>query len=298
MGDSHRHAARGRKGQHRWLRFVAAGACVALIAAACGGGGGGGSSSSGNGSSSSGNGDTGAKFGKPDNEGTPQRGGEDHLRPRGRDRWWLVPAGRAARSRWDRGRGLDLRHADRARRAADGSVEYVPFLAESVEPNAAYDQWTIKVRPDITFHNGEPLNAAAVKQNLDAYRGQAPSSGPLFSFVFEQINDVVVVDDSTVQVNMDGPWVGFDAFIWGTGRVGMVAPAQLERRQHLQPQPHRHRAVPHDELQLQRAVRLDDQRQAGRRGQPRLLADRRRRREAAVRRRDRVPSGHRRPSSD
>ena len=103
----------------------------------------------------------------------------------------------------------------------------MPFLAESVEPNAAYDQWTIKVRPNITFHNGEPLNAAAVKQNLDAYRGQAPSSGPLFSFVFEQINDVVVVDDSTVQVNMDGPWVGFDAFIWGTGRVGMVAPAQL-----------------------------------------------------------------------
>ena len=103
----------------------------------------------------------------------------------------------------------------------------MPFLAESVEPNATYDQWTIKVRPNITFHNGEPLNAAAVKQNLDAYRGQAPSSGPLFSFVFEQINDVVVVDDSTVQVNMDGPWVGFDAFLWGTGRVGMVAPAQL-----------------------------------------------------------------------
>jgi peptide/nickel transport system substrate-binding protein len=205
---------------------VAAGACVALIAAACGGGGGG-DSSSGGGSSSSGNGDTGAQFGKPDDEGKPQRGGKIVYGLEAETGGgWCLPGAQLAAG------GIEVAVSiydtlTAPARAADGSVEYVPFLAESVEPNATYDQWTIKVRPNITFHNGEPLNAAAVKQNLDAYRGQAPSSGPLFSFVFEQINDVVVVDDSTVQVNMDGPWVGFDAFIWGTGRVGMVAPAQL-----------------------------------------------------------------------
>ena len=49
--------------------------------------------------------------------------------------------------------------------------EMVPYLAESVTPNADNTVWTIKLRPDITFHNGEPLDAAAVKLNIDAFTG-------------------------------------------------------------------------------------------------------------------------------
>ncbi len=46
----------------------------------------------------------------------------------------------------------------------EGTV--VPYLAESVEPNADYTVWTIKVRSGVTFHDGTPLNAAAVVDNL------------------------------------------------------------------------------------------------------------------------------------
>src|SRR5262245_805849 len=40
--------------------------------------------------------------------------------------------------------------------------QYVPFLAQSVTPNATFDQWTIKLRPNVKFQNGEALDAAAV----------------------------------------------------------------------------------------------------------------------------------------
>ena len=42
----------------------------------------------------------------------------------------------------------------------------MPYLAESVEPNADYTVWTIKVRSGVTFHDGTPLNADAVIDNL------------------------------------------------------------------------------------------------------------------------------------
>ncbi|MCZ7628743.1 MAG: ABC transporter substrate-binding protein [Microthrixaceae bacterium] len=57
---------------------------------------------------------------------------------------------------------------------ADG--EYVPFLAESVEPNDDFTQWTITVRDGVVFHDGSKLTAEVVKNNLDAYRGVYPGA--------------------------------------------------------------------------------------------------------------------------
>lgn len=39
-------------------------------------------------------------------------------------------------------------------------------LLESFEPNATFDVWTMTVRSGISFHDGTPLNAAAVVKNL------------------------------------------------------------------------------------------------------------------------------------
>lgn len=100
--------------------------------------------------------------------------------------------------------------------------EYVANLAESVTPNATFDQWTIKLRPDITFHNGEPLTADAVKQNLDAWK-----RGRLFQFVYSNMGDVTVVDPLTVSVTTKTPWPAFPAYLYLQGRAGIVAPAQL-----------------------------------------------------------------------
>lgn len=110
--------------------------------------------------------------------------------------------------------------------AADGSV--VPFLAESVEPNDALDRWTIRIRPGITFHNGEALNAEAVKANLDIYSvDEAYGTDPLAPIV-----STTVVDDLTVEVELAGPWASFPASLTadqseGTGLI--AAPATIEK---------------------------------------------------------------------
>jgi peptide/nickel transport system substrate-binding protein len=110
----------------------------------------------------------------------------------------------------------------------DKDGKYVPYLAQSVDHSADYMSWTIKLRPNIQFQNGEPLDADAVKQNLDAYAGKNTAvSAPLFGFVMSNVDSVNAVDPMTVQVNMKTPWVEFDQYLWSTGRLGIVAPAQL-----------------------------------------------------------------------
>jgi peptide/nickel transport system substrate-binding protein len=110
----------------------------------------------------------------------------------------------------------------------DKDGKYVPYLAQSVDHSPDYMSWTIKLRPNIRFQNGEALDADAVKQNLDAYAGKSTAvSAPLFGFVMSNVDSVNVVDPMTVQVNMKSPWVEFDQYLWSTGRLGIVAPAQL-----------------------------------------------------------------------
>src|SRR4051812_12377420 len=50
---------------------------------------------------------------------------------------------------------------------ADGDAE--PLLAESWVPNVDHTEWAITVRDGVRFHNGQVLDARAVKRSLDAY---------------------------------------------------------------------------------------------------------------------------------
>jgi peptide/nickel transport system substrate-binding protein len=107
--------------------------------------------------------------------------------------------------------------------------EAVPYLAESVEPNADSTQWTIKLREGVVFHDGTPLDSAALKLNLDSYRGAegAPNSGPLLTLTFRFVSDVQVVDDLSVNVTLSTPVPDFPNYLFSVGRLGIVAPAQL-----------------------------------------------------------------------
>ena len=111
----------------------------------------------------------------------------------------------------------------------NGDGEFVPFLAQSVTPDAAATVWTIALRPGITFHDGSPLTAEVVKNNLDAYRGDYPArSSLLFQFVLGDIAAVDVVDPLTVQVTTTRPWPSFPSFLYSSGRLGILAQAQLD----------------------------------------------------------------------
>ncbi|TMC03138.1 MAG: hypothetical protein E6J41_28480 [Chloroflexi bacterium] len=98
--------------------------------------------------------------------------------------------------------------------AADGSVK--PYLAQSIAHNPDYTQWTITLRPGITFHDGSPLDATVVKANLDGV-AKSPLTGPaLFN-----LDKVTVVDAMTVMVSTKIPWVPFPIYL--TGQLGHMA---------------------------------------------------------------------------
>ena len=115
--------------------------------------------------------------------------------------------------------------------APNSEGEYVPYLAEAVEPNDDFTQWTITVREDVTFHDGSDLTAEVVKNNLDAYRGAEGGharSPLLFLFVLDNIESVEVSGERDVVVTTKVPWVAFPAFLYSSGRLGITGQAQLD----------------------------------------------------------------------
>jgi peptide/nickel transport system substrate-binding protein len=84
-------------------------------------------------------------------------------------------------------------------RTVDG--EFVPYLAESVEPNEDFTVWTVKVREGVTFHDGTPLNAEALVKNFETQRGD-PLVGLAVKPFYPETGATTIVDDLTVQYNL------------------------------------------------------------------------------------------------
>ena len=55
--------------------------------------------------------------------------------------------------------------------AYDADLNAQPFLAEKLTPNADYTQWTITLRPDITLHNGRPVDSERGEGELRVLEG-------------------------------------------------------------------------------------------------------------------------------
>jgi peptide/nickel transport system substrate-binding protein len=98
-----------------------------------------------------------------------------------------------------------------------------PWLATSWTPNATFDTWTITLRTGVTFQDGEPFDAAAVKQNLDD-ASTAALSGEALAGLFKQVS---VVDDHTVQVTLTQPWAAFPSSFLDGQSAMMMAPKML-----------------------------------------------------------------------
>ena len=102
---------------------------------------------------------------------------------------------------------------------ADNQV--VPFLAQSVEPASDdFKSWTVTLRPDITFHDGTPLNADAIIVNFEAQRNDPLVGLAVRPFHPEQ-NAIQKIDDMTVQFNLLDSNAYFPATL--STQLGMVA---------------------------------------------------------------------------
>jgi peptide/nickel transport system substrate-binding protein len=95
-------------------------------------------------------------------------------------------------------------------RFRDGSLEVEPALAESWEISDDGTVYTFDLRQDVTFHDGTPFNAEAVKFNFDRMLNEDHpyyDTGPFpLAFFFSSIQETRVVDEYTVQLRLNEPY--------------------------------------------------------------------------------------------
>lgn len=85
-----------------------------------------------------------------------------------------------------------------------------PGLASSWEANDDYTEFTFNLRQDVTFHDGTPFDAAAVKASFDHIVSDAVlESGGKTLLVDHQYTETEVVDDYTAVVKFAAPYPTF-----------------------------------------------------------------------------------------
>ena len=99
----------------------------------------------------------------------------------------------------------------------DEKLNLVPQLASSYEWSADSKALTLKVRPGVTFHDGEKLDAAAVKYNIERHK-TLPGSNRRGELAL--VTTVDVLDPMTVRLNLSAPFAPLLAQL--ADRAGMM----------------------------------------------------------------------------
>ena len=88
----------------------------------------------------------------------------------------------------------------------DGS--YLPELAESAEPNKTVDQWQVKLKSGVVWHDGSPFTADDVTYTYGAILSRNPIYAAALAN-FPMIKRVVKVNAQTVKFVLNRPWADF-----------------------------------------------------------------------------------------
>ncbi|TFB60828.1 ABC transporter substrate-binding protein [Cryobacterium sp. Hz7] len=112
---------------------------------------------------------------------------------------------------------------------ADGS--FVPWLATSWQISDDGLQYTFDLRDDVTFHDGEPFNAEAVKANFEHVVAPETASADAASLIgYAETGGFYagteVVDEYTVRVDFSQPYAPFLQAV-STAKLGFYSPAAL-----------------------------------------------------------------------
>jgi peptide/nickel transport system substrate-binding protein len=81
-----------------------------------------------------------------------------------------------------------------------------PSLAESYTESPDKLVYEFKLRPGITFHNGQPITAEDVKFTFERYKGAAAT------LLKEKVKAVEVVDEQRIRFRLHQPWPDFLLF--------------------------------------------------------------------------------------
>ena len=100
------------------------------------------------------------------------------------------------------------------------NLTYKPWLAEEYSVSEDGTEITFKLREDVTFHDGTPFNAAAVKYTYDRFND--PEMAAPGASAIGPLDEVVVVDEYTVKLVYSEPYaIAF--FVLGGSYFGFVS---------------------------------------------------------------------------
>jgi peptide/nickel transport system substrate-binding protein len=105
--------------------------------------------------------------------------------------------------------------------------QFVPGLAESWEISSDGLTYTFHLRHDVTFHDGTPFNADAVRVNLERVVNPATQSQKAV-FLLGPFKSVEVIDEYTVAIHLSAPYA---PLLDGLAQVylGMASPTALAK---------------------------------------------------------------------
>jgi peptide/nickel transport system substrate-binding protein len=106
---------------------------------------------------------------------------------------------------------------------ADGNI--VPNLAASWEISEDGKEYTFHLQDGVTFHDGTPLNAEAVKFTFDRFMAEETSNPSKASM--GPLTATEAVDDLTVRMTFDAPFAPLLSFLTDPF-AGIVSPAGVE----------------------------------------------------------------------
>ncbi|MDR5736498.1 MULTISPECIES: ABC transporter substrate-binding protein [unclassified Caballeronia] len=103
-----------------------------------------------------------------------------------------------------------------------------PALALSWSSNATGDVWTFKLRPNVKFHDGQPMTARDVAATFN--RLADPSAGSAALSVLKGVlskNSAKAVDDHTVEFHLDAPNGNFPYYVSSDNYNAVILPANF-----------------------------------------------------------------------
>ena len=113
----------------------------------------------------------------------------------------------------------------------DDSGDFLPWLATSYRISADGLTYTLDLRHDVTFHDGEVFNAAAVKANFDMLLSPGYVTGATAAQI-KNLRSVDVVDEDTVQANLSRPDILILDF-FASPRAAQISPKSLRESPNL-----------------------------------------------------------------
>lgn len=102
-----------------------------------------------------------------------------------------------------------------------------PGLARVADISDSQLEWTLVLRDGARFHSGDPCDARAVVDSLEALRWHVPGSRQLW--YWDPVDTVAAVDERTIRFRLQYPYRRLPALLWGTHTAVFNRAAQVER---------------------------------------------------------------------